>query len=404
MLICEFFGWAEEATAGERAEAAGALARTYLYAELDPVDLGDAERALTALLDDPSPLVRRALAEALAPAADAPHHILAALAADRPDIAALVLEWSPVLCDGDLIDAAAMGDDVARCALARRRRVSAALAGALAEIGGAESALALSRNPGAVLGSFAARRLIERFGENGDIRDALARRSDLPPEMRHALVVATAAALSGFAERCGWLNPERARRVAIEARERATMTIGATLPDRGSAAGNLGFVAYLHDTGHLTPALLMRALLGGNLALFEAALAELSGKSLARIAGLTRSPDGLGFAALYKGTGLPPSLLPAVRAALRALQAVEAEPGDGRLRRWMIGRVLQDSARLDAGRDLGALTVLLRRLEAEAAREEARDSRLDRRMAAAIRDRMPPLPAAVPEVSLPRAA
>ncbi len=404
MLICEFFGWAEEASAGERAEAAGALAKTYLYADLDPVDLGDAERALTVLLDDPSPLVRRALAEALAPAAGAPHHILVALAADRRDIAALVLERSPVLGDADLIDAVAMGDDVARCAVARRGRVSAALAGALAEIGGAEPALALSRNPGAVLGDFAARRLIERFGEDGRIRDALAGRSDLSPEIRHALVVATAAALSGFAERCRWLTPERARRVATESRERATMTIGATLPDPRSATGNLGFVAYLHDTGHLTPALLMRALLGGNLALFEAALAELSGRSPARIAGLTRNPDGLGFAALYKSTGLPSSLLPAVRAALRALQASEAEPGDGRLQRWMIGRVLQDCARLGASRDGDGLTALLRRLEAEAAREEARDNRLDRRMAAAIRDRPTALPAAIPDVRLPRAA
>jgi hypothetical protein len=125
---------------------------------------------------------------------------------------------------------------------------------------------------------------------------------------------------------------------------------------------------------------------------------------LGRIAGLTRSPDGLGFAALYKGAGLPPSLLPAVRAALRALQALDAEPGDGRLRRWMIGRVLHDCARLGVGRDGGGLSVLLRRLEVEAAREEARDNRLDRRMAAAIRDRTIPPPARIPEIPLPRAA
>ena len=101
MLIRQFLTWAERASAGARADAACALARAYLYADLDPVDLGEAERALTSLLDDPSPLVRRALAEAFATAVDAPHHVVVALASDQSDIASLVLERSPVLGDAD---------------------------------------------------------------------------------------------------------------------------------------------------------------------------------------------------------------------------------------------------------------------------------------------------------------
>ena len=62
MLIREFLNWTEGADAEARADAAGALAKAYLYAELDPIDTGDALRALTLLLDDPSPLVRRAMA------------------------------------------------------------------------------------------------------------------------------------------------------------------------------------------------------------------------------------------------------------------------------------------------------------------------------------------------------
>ncbi|HET9687776.1 MAG TPA: hypothetical protein VFP79_11430, partial [Pseudolabrys sp.] len=39
----------------------GALARAYLYSDLSPDDLAAAEGAMIMLLDDPSPLVRRAL-------------------------------------------------------------------------------------------------------------------------------------------------------------------------------------------------------------------------------------------------------------------------------------------------------------------------------------------------------
>jgi len=39
------------------------LARAYLHCDLAPDDRDAAENAMIALLDDPSPLVRRALAE-----------------------------------------------------------------------------------------------------------------------------------------------------------------------------------------------------------------------------------------------------------------------------------------------------------------------------------------------------
>ena len=84
---------------------------------------------MTCLLDDASPLVRRALAEALAGAAEAPHHLVSALVNDQADIAALVLARSPRLSDAELIDAAALGEAPAQCAIAARPGLSAAVAG-----------------------------------------------------------------------------------------------------------------------------------------------------------------------------------------------------------------------------------------------------------------------------------
>jgi hypothetical protein len=55
-------------------------------------------------LDDPAPMVRQSMAEALADSEDAPPAVILALASDQPEIAACVLSRSPVLLDTDLVD------------------------------------------------------------------------------------------------------------------------------------------------------------------------------------------------------------------------------------------------------------------------------------------------------------
>ena len=382
MLSRQFLSWADTASAGERADAARDLARAFLYADLDRIELGEMERAMTALLDDPSPLVRRTLAEALAGAAHAPHHMVSALASDQAAIAAIVLARSPILTDAELIDAAAVSETAGQCAIAGRPGLSAAVAGALAEVGGVEAVLVLCRNPDAVLADISVRRILERFGLDGDVRESLRARPDLGSALRHDLVVATAEALRRFVTERRWMAPERARRVAGEASERATMA----LSDQDDAVeGDLGllrFVGHLRRTGHLTPALVLRAIFSGQMALFETALAELSGQALSRVAGLVRHPDGLAFAALIRAAGLPDGLLPCIRVAL-SVQPPRTAEGPARLRRDIVGEVL-----VRCGIESSAvpgLNALLRRFEAEAVRDESRATPLPHRSAPAER-------------------
>ena len=371
MLSRQFLSWADRASAGERADAARDLARAFLYADIDVVEHGAMERAMTCLTDDPSPLVRRALAEALAGASDAPHHLVSALAADQSDIAAVVLARSPVLGDAELIDAAALGEQPAQCAIASRPGLSAAVAGALAEVGGSAAVLVLCRNDGATLADVSVRRILERFGDDGDIRSALGARRDLDVALRQDLVAATADALRRFATSCGWIGPERARRVATEATERATLVLADQAGAQEGDLGRLRFAAHLRRTGQLTPALVLRALMSGQRPLFEAALAELSGQSLARVAGLVRHHDGLAFAALVRSSGLPDGLLPVIRTALGAEARTDAAIPAPVLRRHIVGRVLRHCA-AERASPIAGLMALLRRFEAEAAREESR--------------------------------
>ncbi len=127
--------WIYQASAQERAEAAALLAKAYITNGTDDEEHRAQEATLTLLLDDTSPLVRRALAQALAGSPHAPHHIILTLVQDQTDIAAAVAQRSPLLVDAELVDLVAQGQARVQIAVAQRRGVSKAVAAALAEVG-----------------------------------------------------------------------------------------------------------------------------------------------------------------------------------------------------------------------------------------------------------------------------
>jgi uncharacterized protein (DUF2336 family) len=376
MIVRNFLQWARSAPAAHRAEGAGALARAYLYADLDDKSRRDAEIALLSLLDDPSPLVRRALSDNLASAADAPHSLISALANDQSDIAAPVLSRSPLLSEAELVDCAAVGDAFAQSAIALRARVPLSVAAALAEVGAREAAISLAVNPGADLAEFSMRRMIERFGDDGEMREALLARPYLPASIRSALVAAATASLTAFVVGCAWLSPERAERLSREARDKAHVIIVADTAARHGGKGLRELAKHLRVSGQLTASLALRALLCGRRDLFEVTLVELSGLREERVAGHLRDFHGAGFAALYAKAGLPAKFLPAFRAALDAQREFgldrQRQAGDeARLSLAMIKRVLAACESFNRG-ELDRLLALLRRFEMEASLEEAR--------------------------------
>ncbi|MCB1543622.1 MAG: DUF2336 domain-containing protein, partial [Rhodoblastus sp.] len=193
--------------------------------------------------------------------------------------------------------------------------------------------------------------------------------------VRSDLVAATASALSQFVVGCAWLSSERADRVVREASDKAHVMIAADAERSRDWRAARALAKHLRGCGRLTPSLVLRALLSGNSCLFDAALVELSGLPERKVLPLARDWRGAGFAALYKAAGLPEKLLPAFRAALSALGEFGASAHDSgaRLSRAMIERVLTACEGADPI-ELGSLLALLRRFDAEAAREEAREA------------------------------
>jgi uncharacterized protein (DUF2336 family) len=369
MIVRHFLQWVRTAEAVERAEATSALARAYLYSDLTQDDRIAAEGAMIMLLDDPSPLVRHALAKVLGSSPEAPAAVIHALINDQPDIAAIVLERSPLLLDSDLVDQVAIGADCAQAAVARRNALPRSVSAAIAEVGGPEACLILIENAGADLALFSLGRIVERFGHLGAIRESLLAWPDLPIEIRHALVVKVSRTLAEFAVARNWLEEGRAERIAQEACEKATVVLAAH-----SASEIPPLIGHLRESGQLTAGLVLRSLLSGNGEFFEQALAELAELPIARVSALVHDRRGAGFKAVYDRAGLPPSVYPGFRAAIEAMHetGLTAEAtGTTRLRRRMVERVLTGCARLPAS-EVEPLMTLLRRYATEAAREEAR--------------------------------
>jgi uncharacterized protein (DUF2336 family) len=369
MIVRQFLHWVRTAPAGERAEATGALARAYLYSDLAPDDRDAAEGAMITLLDDPSPLVRLSLAEALAASPDAPHAVIHALASDHRDIAVVVLARSPLFIDAELVDLVAMSDGVLQGAIASRAPVQCAVAAAIAEVGGPEACLIAIENTCADIAPASIARMVERFGHLGAIREALFARPDLPLTARQTLVRLLSGLLANFVTDRAWLAPERAQEVVREACEKATVTIAALDPDDDTRP----LIRHLRVSGQLNAGLVLRALLSGNMRMFEDALAELSELPLRRVQALVHDRGNAGFRALFDKAGLPASTYVAFREALTAIREAHYNGefvGMSRLKRRMVERVLTNCERCDL--DIEPLLILLRRFAAEAAREDAR--------------------------------
>ena len=369
MIVRHFIGWVRTAPASERAEATRSLCRAWLLSDMSNDDMAASEGALLMLLDDPSPLVRQAMADIFARSADAPAAIVQALAQDQASIALPILEHSPLLLDADLVDLVATGGCDIQRAIARRADLPASVCAAIAEVGTVDAAFELIQNPYAELMAFSWDRIVERHGHVAAIREAMLELDGLPAATRLALVAKLSESLAQFVVAKNWLPMDRAQRLTSEALDRSTLHIAAR--SRGDDMCDL--VQHLRAAGQLTSGLILRALLSGNRDLFDYALVELTGLPQKRVCGILQDVDGSGVQALLTRAGLPASSLPAFMAALSAYQEmgfIATVGGEARLRRRMVERVLTMCETDEASSE--QLLVLLRRFAMESAREEAR--------------------------------
>lgn len=300
VIVEAFLRWVETAKAGDRARAANALGRAYLQSEMSVDERNAAEMAMTFLLDDPSPKVRLALAEAIAWSPEAPRAVILSLAGDQPEIACHAVTCSPLLSDSDLVDLAARGNAITRMLIAARAVVSRPVSAALAEIGEDEDVLCLLENEGAAIAPASLKRIADRLGDCCDIRNILLERPDLPADARQLLTQHISDALVSLPLAQVTIGVDRLRRIAREATETAIVSIAGEIAPREVA----GLVEHLRANGRLTPSFLMHALCAGKVEFFAGAIVNLTGCDERRARSILATGRVHAVRALYESAGL----------------------------------------------------------------------------------------------------
>ncbi|WP_274629532.1 DUF2336 domain-containing protein [Arvimicrobium flavum] len=318
MVIEHLLKWMRTARVAERVAAASALARTFNDRDLSFEDRCAAEAALTLLLDDPSPKVRAAIADALSMSRRAPLQIVSALAADQPDVAAMIIGRSPLLTDADLVERVCSGDPAIQLLVARRPLVSLQVSAAIAEVAEVCACVALVGNSGGKVAAISFRRMIERHGDNADLRDAILKRPDLPSDCRHMLLVRVGEAFKTSPLLLKLVGPQRAERITREACAKASLTlIDGARPDELGA-----LVEHLRLSGELSASFVIRAIAHGKIDFFGAVMIALSGQTESRVRTLLARGNDVAVSALMRAAGLAEGIHRVILTALKIWREV----------------------------------------------------------------------------------
>ena len=178
----------EEPSWKGRARAAQRLGEIFCAGGLSPEEHGLLEEFFRLSSFDEEVLVRRMLAESLKRASTLSRPTLLAFACDRAEVAAPLIEHSPLLEEEDLLRILEGSSPAHRLALARRFRVSAPIAGLLLAAGDELLTATLLRNRGAAIAEDRLYRLISPPVRPRVVGALLQRRPLLPPRVLAATI------------------------------------------------------------------------------------------------------------------------------------------------------------------------------------------------------------------------
>ena len=243
---------------------------------------------------------RLAVAERLADNPDAPHRLVVLLANDEFSVAEPVLEHSPVLRDGDLVRIVRFLGFGHRMAVSRRESLAAAVCRAIVATDDGRVIASLLTNRGADIPIDTLGRLV------GDARTTVRYRE--PLVHRHDLPLYLAAQLYSWISDA--LQQELARRFAGD--DLRTLSVAIFETEKNFVEQTTGASAMDDEAAGAPPTRQRRTvdrqqvyawLCDGEMAVFEAGLAELTGATLAKTRELIADTSGTGLALLCKAAG-----------------------------------------------------------------------------------------------------
>ena len=228
---------------------------------------------LEALARDQVTQVREVLAEALKEVAQAPSTVIQRLAHDaRKVVAATVLEFSPLLSHQDLIEIIEEGCASGKLqAISRRKGLASGVADAIVSTENEVAITALLQNSSAQIREETLDLLVDRAPRVTAWHEPLVKRPSLPSRAAGKLATFVADSLLKQLGDRQDLDPDTARRIASEVRQR--LQDGATDRPGARPARSAPEAARLHADGQLDEAALGAALADGERDFVRAGLA-----------------------------------------------------------------------------------------------------------------------------------
>ncbi len=256
---------------------------------------------LEKLIGDVARDVKRKLALRLADAPGLPRELAILLANDEIDVASPILLKSAVLQDVDLIEVIRHRSQQHILTIAMRRDLSSNVADALVETGDRDVIRTLLENQDANISRVTLAYLVEQSKSVDEFQEPLVRRRDLPKELARRMVYWVAAALrQALLDRFDIDPATLDDRLEPVVREESAEAVKEAEADKAADV----LARALGSGRQLTPRLLLQTLRRGEIQLFEAMFAEMSGLRLRLITRIAYEPGGQGLAVVARGMGL----------------------------------------------------------------------------------------------------
>lgn len=309
-----------------RIETAASVAAAFADGDLAPRERRIAEGIVEILAADLVDEVRASLAEHIKHSPLLPHRLAVAMAQDIESVAVPILSVSEVLSDEDLIAVVKAGNEAKQLAIAERRTVSEPVAHSLVETGRSGVICVLLANDGASIAEASLAATLDAFKHEEHVTALMIDRRELPLAITERLVDMVSESLrERLIQRHGLPEP-MADDISRHGRERALSHLAT---DDSRVVEIEALVERLHDSGKLTPTLLLRSICVGDLHFFESGMSRMAGVPIenARILLYDRGP--LGYRGLYSKTGLPPELFRAFRVAIDVVREIRHDQAPG---------------------------------------------------------------------------
>ena len=308
-----------------RVKTISKLSEQYKTHSLSKTENKITEDIFRLLLTDSSEKIRAELANNLKDIEFLPEDICLKIVQDSSEISSPFIQDSPALSEKCLINIVKQRDESIQNALASRQNLPFRVCEALAEDAPISVLKTLVTNERADISDYAYERLIERMGDNENIQRALLMRKNIPAHILVKLVSIVPEDLKKQLLMRRDLSAPLITTLVSQEREKAILSLAQSSTEEEVRT----LVIHLNGINRLTPNLILRAAVVGDMKFFEYAIALRAGIPIRNTRVLIYDSGLMGLERIYEEAKLPKEMFPAIRLAVKTYKEMINETEDG---------------------------------------------------------------------------